>query len=58
MLAIYNFEIYYCRDKKNLANLLLHKLNYTVNNKREKENSFKTLILKRVRFKILITNLS
>ncbi len=58
MLAIYNFEIYYRRDKKNSANLLLYKSDYAVNNKREKENSFKTLILKRVKFKISIIDLN
>ncbi len=58
MLTTYNFKIYYYKDKKNLANLLSRKLNYVVNNKREKENSFKTFILKRARFKILIINLS
>ncbi len=58
MLITYNFEIYYYRNKKNPANLLLYRLNYTVNNKREKKNSLKIFILKRVRFEILITNLS
>ncbi len=58
MLATYNFKIYYRKDKKNPANLLSCKPDYAVNNKREKENSLKTLILKRVRFKILIINLS
>ncbi len=58
MLIIYNFKIYYYRDKKNPANLLSRKLDYAVNNKREEENFLKILILKRVRFKILITNLS
>ncbi len=58
MLAIYNFKIYYYKDKKNLANLLLYKLNYVVDNKKEKKNSLKILILKRVRFDISITNLS
>ncbi len=58
MLATYNFKIYYRRDKKNPADLLLYKPDYIVDNKRKKENSLKMLILKRVRFKILITNLS
>ncbi len=58
MLVTYNFKIYYYKDKKNSANLLLYKLNYAVNNKRKKENSLKTLILERVKFKILIINLS
>ena len=58
MLITYNFKIYYRKDKKNLTDLLLCKSNYTVNNKREKENSLKILILKRVRFKISIINLS
>ncbi len=58
MLATYNFKIYYCKDKKNLANLLSRKSNYAVDNKRKKENSLKILILERVRFKILIINLS
>ncbi len=58
MLITYNFEIYYRRDKKNPADLLSRKLNYAVNNERKKENSLKILILKRVRFKISITDLS
>ncbi len=58
MLVTYSFKIYYRKDKKNSADLLSRKSNYAVNNKREKENSLKTLILKRVRFKILITNLN
>ncbi len=58
MLATYNFKIYYHRNKKNPANSLLYKSNYAVNNKREKENSLKTFILKRVKFKILIINLN
>ncbi len=58
MLATYNFKIYYRKDKKNSADLLSRKLNYAVNNEREKENSLKILILKRVRFKILIIDLN
>ena len=58
MLAIYNFKIYYRRDKKNLTDSLSRKSNYAVNNERKKENSLKTLILKRVKFKISITNLN
>ncbi len=58
MLITYNFKIYYRRDKKNPANLLSRKSNYTVNNERKKENSLKILILKRVKFEILIINLS
>ncbi len=58
MLIIYRFEIYYWKDKKNSADSLSRKSDYAVNNKREKENSLKTLILKRVKFKISIINLS
>ncbi len=58
MLATYNFKIYYRKDKKNLINLLSRKSDYIINNEREEENSLKTLILKRVRFKISIINLS
>ncbi len=58
MLVTYNFKIYYRRNKKNLINLLLCKSDYAVNNKRKKKNSLKILILKRVRFKISITNLN
>ncbi len=58
MLTTYNFEIYYYRDKKNPADLLSRKSNYAVNNKRKKENPLKIFILKRVKFKILITDLS
>ncbi len=58
MLTTYNFKIYYYKDKKNPANLLSCRSNYTVNNKRKKENPLKILILKRVKFKILITNLN
>ncbi len=58
MLAIYNFKIYYHKDKKNFADLLSRKSDYVINNKRKKENSLKTLILKRARFKILTTNLN
>ncbi len=57
MLTTYNFKIYYRRDKKNFADLLPRKSDYVIDNEREKENSLKTLILKRVRFKILITDL-
>ncbi len=58
MLVTYNFKIYYYKDKKNSADLLSHKLNYIIDNERKKENSLKIFILKRVRFKILTTNLS
>ena len=58
MLIIYNFKIYYYRDKKNPADSLSRKSDYAVNNERKKENPLKILILKIVRFKILITNLS
>ncbi len=58
MLTTYNFKIYYRRNKKNFADLLSRKSDYAVDNKREKENFLKTLILKRVRFKILIINLN
>ncbi len=57
MLITYNFEIYYYKDKENLADLLLCRLDYIISNKREKENSLKIFILKRVRFKILTINL-
>ncbi len=58
MFITYNFKIYYYRNKKNFANSLSRKLNYVINNKRKKENFLKILILERVRFKILIINLS
>ncbi len=58
MLIIYNFEIYYRKNKKNSADLLSRRSDYTVNNERKKENSLKILSLERVRFKILIINLS
>ena len=58
MLITYNFKIYYYRNKKNFTNSLSRKLNYVINNKRKKENFLKILILERVRFKILIINLS
>ncbi len=58
MLATYNFKIYYRRNKKNPIDLLSCRSNYAVNNKREKKNSLKIFILKRVRFKILITDLN
>ncbi len=58
MLITYNFKIYYYRNKKNPVNLLSRRSNYIINNKREKENSLKILILKRVKFKILIIKLN
>ena len=53
MLALYNFEIYYYKGKKNSVDSLFYRSDYIIKNnvEEEKKNSLKNLILKRVRFK-------
>ena len=57
MLALYNFEIYYYKDKKNSADSLSYRPDYIIKNdvEEEKKNSFKNLILRRIRFKDFLT---
>ena len=57
MLVLYNFEIYYYKDKKNSADPLSHRSDYIIEDdvEEEKKNSFKDFILRRVRFKDLLT---
>ena len=53
MLILYNFEIYYYKDKKNSADPLSHRSDYIMKNnvEKEKKNSLRDLILRKVRFK-------
>ena len=57
MLASYNFKIYYHKDKKNSVDLLSHRSDYAMKNdvEEEKKNPLRNLILRRVRFKDLLT---
>ena len=57
MLALYNFKIYHYKDKKNFINLSFYRSDYAIKDdvEKEKKNSLRDLILKRVRFKDLLT---
>ena len=57
MLASYNFKIYYYKDKKNPADLSSYRSDYTMKNdvEEEKKNPLRDLILRKVRFKDLLT---
>ena len=57
MLALYNFKIYYYKDKKNLMNSLSYRSDYIIedNIEEEKKNSLKNFILRRVKFKDFLT---
>ena len=58
MLALYNFEIYHHKGKKNSADLLSCRSDYTMKNnveEEEKKNPLKDLILRRMRFKDFLT---
>ena len=57
MLALYNFKIYHYKGKKNSADLLSYRPDYIIEDdvEEEKKNSFRDLILRRVRFKDFLT---
>ena len=57
MLALYDFEIYHCKGKENSVDSLSHRSDYAMKNnvEEEKKNPFRNLILRRVRFKDLLT---
>ena len=57
MLVLYNFEIYHYKDKENPADFLSHRSDYVMKDdvEKEKKNSFRNLILRRVRFKDFLT---
>ena len=57
MLVLYNFEIYYHKDKENSVDLLSYRSDYTMKNniEEEKKNPLKNFILRRVRFKDFLT---
>ena len=57
MLVLYDFEIYYYKDKKNSADPLSYRPDYIIKNdvEEEKKNPLRDLILKRVRFKDFLT---
>ena len=57
MLALYDFKIYYYKDKKNSVNSLSYRPDYIMKNdvEEEKKNPLKNLILRKVRFKDFLT---
>ena len=57
MLVLYNFKIYYYKDKKNPVNSLFYRSDYTMKNniEEEKKNPLKNLILRKVRFEDFLT---
>ena len=57
MLVLYNFKIYYCKDKKNPADSSSYRSDYIMKNnvKEEKKNPLRDLILRKVRFKDFLT---
>ena len=57
MLALYDFEIYHYKDKKNSADPLSCRSDYAMKNdiEEEKKNPLRDLILRRVRFKDFLT---
>ena len=57
MLASYDFEIYYHKDKENPVNFLSCRSDYAMKNnvEEEKKNSLRDLILRKVRFKDFLT---
>ena len=57
MLVSYNFKIYHHKDKKNPVNPLFCRPDYTMKDdvEEEKKNPLRDLILRRVRFKDLLT---
>ena len=57
MLVLYDFKVYHYKDKKNPADLLSHRSDYIIKNnvEEEKKNPLRDLILRKVRFKDLLT---
>ena len=57
MLALYDFEIYHHKGKENPVNSLSYRPDYTIEDdvEEEKKNPLRNLILRRVRFKDLLT---
>ena len=57
MLALYDFEIYHYKDKKNPVDLSSCKPDYVMKNdvEEKKKNPLRDLILRRVRFKDFLT---
>ena len=57
MLALYNFEIYHYKGKKNSVNPLFYRPDYVIKDdvEEEKKNPLRDLILRRVRFKDFLT---
>ena len=58
MLALYNFEIYYHKGKKNFTDLPSYRSDYAIEDdveEEEKKNPLKNLILRKVRFKDFLT---
>ena len=57
MLVLYDFKIYYYKDKKNSADPLSHRSDYVMKNdvEKEKKNPLRDLILRKVRFKDSLT---
>ena len=57
MLVLYNFKIYYYKGKKNLTDPLSCRSDYAMKNdvEEEKKNFLRDLILRKVRFKDLLT---
>ena len=57
MLVLYNFKIYYYKDKENSVDLLSYRSDYIMKNNVEEEekNPLRDLILRRVRFKDFLT---
>ena len=57
MLALYNFEIYYCKDKENSVDFLSYRSDYAMKDdiEEEKKNSLRDFILRKVRFKDFLT---
>ena len=57
LLVLYNFEIYHYKDKKNPVDSLSCRSDYIIedNVEEEKKNSLRDLILRRIKFKDLLT---
>ena len=57
MLVLYNFKIYYYKDKKNFTDPLSHRSDYIMKDdvEEEKKNPLRDLILRKVKFKDFLT---